>query len=91
MFLKEISELINSDVKTLMGGVRVIMWGNNAISVHNFLKLINYSDISVEFSVRNNRLVVEGTNLKIAVLGQKEIVLRGKINKIYYKKEDSHG
>lgn len=87
MLIKEISGLINSDVKTLMGQVKVVMLGNNVVCIQNFIKLLNYSNNEAIFRVKNNELIVGGVNLKIVELGTKEVVLQGKVNKIYYKKE----
>lgn len=87
MLIKEISELINSDIKTLMGQVKIVMLGSNVVCIQNFIKLLNYSNTEARFRVKNNELIVSGINLKIAELGSKEIILQGKINKLYYKKE----
>lgn len=87
MLVKEISGLVNSDIKTLMGQVKVVMLGSSVVCIQNFLKLLNYSNTEAVFRVKNNELIVSGVGLKIAELGVKEVILQGKINKIHYKKE----
>ena len=87
MLIKEISELVNSDVKVLLGQVKVTMLGAQVVCIQNFIKLVSYSPNEVVFKVKNNEFVVAGVELDIAELGTKEVVIKGKINRMYYVKE----
>ncbi len=87
MVFKEIANLVNNDVKTLLGQVKVTMLSSCVVCVQNFVKLLTFSNQEVCFKIKNNQLLVEGENLVIKELGVKEVVISGNINKIYFSKE----
>lgn len=87
MILKEISNLINVDVKVLLGQHKITIIGTEFISVQNYLKLLQYSKEKVVLRVKNNELNIEGVNLNILELGNKELAIAGAVNKIYLAKE----
>ncbi len=60
---------------------------NSVVNVTGYKKIINYSTEMVTLSVKKNELIIEGENLKIKELDKGNIVLVGKIYKIYLSKE----
>lgn len=60
---------------------------NNIINITGYKKIINYSTELVTLSIKKNELVIDGKDLKIKELDKGNLVLVGKINKIYLSKE----
>lgn len=60
---------------------------NNVINIAGYKKIINYSTELVTLSIKKNELVIDGKDLKIKELDKGNLVLVGKINKIYLSKE----
>ena len=63
-----------------------IVWNNNLIWITNYIKIEKYEKNKIVFKVKNNRLIIEGADIFIKMLGKKEIVLSGKFNAVYMEK-----
>lgn len=60
---------------------------NSVVNVTGYKKLISYSTDIVSLGVKNNELCIEGHDLKIKELDKSNIVITGKVNKVYLLKE----
>lgn len=67
---------------------RYYVISNNVVNVSGYKKLLSYSLDSVMLGVKKNVLCIEGSNLKIKELDKSNIVVTGKINKIYLVNEN---
>lgn len=83
MILEELTKHIDADFSTLLGEFKLTLIGLRAITVQNFIKILSYTANKVVFKIKNDEVVVEGENFKIAEMGAKDVILTGKIYKIY--------
>lgn len=83
MILEELTKHIDADFSTLLGEFKLTLIGLRAITVQNFIKILSYTANKVVFKIKNDEVIVEGENFKIAEMGVKDVILTGKINKIY--------
>ena len=61
--------------------------GGNVVNVTGYKKILQYSKDSVTLSVKDNQLCIEGKNITIKELDNGNMILNGKINKVYLVKE----
>lgn len=87
MILKELLNHVDCDLSTLLGEFKIELIGTRAISAQNFIKILNYSNEKIVLKIKNNEVNIEGKDFRIAEMGAKDIVVVGKINKIYMLKE----
>lgn len=83
MILEELTKHIDADFSTLLGEFKLTLIGLRAITVQNFIKILSYTVNKVVFKIKNDEIVVEGENFKIAEMGVKDVILTGEIYKIY--------
>lgn len=62
--------------------------GGNLVNVTGYKKILQYSSKSVTLSVKDNQLCIEGKNITIKELDKGNIILSGKINRVYLVKEN---
>lgn len=86
-FISELSEKTGLPFNEIKGDFRLIYVGGKFVQVINYLKILTYNSNLLLLKIMDNQLVVEGTNLIIEELNKREILLKGKINKIYLNKE----
>ena len=83
MILEELTKHIDADFSTLLGEFKLTLIGLRAITVQNFIKILSYTANKVVFKIKNDEVIVEGENFKIVEMGVKDVILTGKIYKIY--------
>ncbi len=83
MILEELTKHIDADFSTLLGEFKLTLIGLRAITAQNFIKILSYTANKVVFKIKNDEVIVEGENFKIAEMGVKDVILTGKIYKIY--------
>ena len=66
---------------------RYVVIANKVVNVVGYKKLITYSTESVVLGIKGNQLIIEGRDLRIRELYKLNIVVVGKINKVYLSKE----
>ncbi len=58
---------------------------DNYVYVFNYLDLINFSETAIQLQMENFKVAVEGENLSIVKMMEKEILIEGTIKKVVKK------
>lgn len=87
MFLDELSKAVGLPINEAYSDYKIVNVAGKAIYVQNYLKLLSYSTEQITLKLKTNNLVIEGTDLKIVELSNKNILIKGLINKNYLLKE----
>ncbi len=58
---------------------------DNYVYVFNYLDLINFSETAIHLQMENFKVTVEGENLSIVKMMEKEILIEGTIKKVVKK------
>lgn len=87
MFLDELSKITGLPISETFHDYKIINIGGKVIYVQNYIKLLTYNQEQIVLKIKNNELVIDGKDLKIAELGEKNILVKGHINKSYLSKE----
>lgn len=88
MFLDELSKITGLPISETFKDYKIINVGGKVIYIQNYLKLLTYNQEEIVLKIKNNELIIEGKDLKIAELGEKNILIKGQINKSYLAKEE---
>lgn len=59
---------------------------DNYVYVFNYLDLINFSETAIQLQMENFKVAVEGENLSIVKMMEKEILIEGTIKKVVKKR-----
>ncbi len=84
--IEELSKYLSVPFNEVLDFKYVVI-NNNIVNISGYKKILTYSTEKVALSVKKNELIIEGNDLKIKELDKGNIVLVGKINKIYLNKE----
>ncbi len=85
-FVKELTEITGLPFNEISKGFKVCLLDGNIVYVSNFIKILAYSSGKVVLKVKNNVLNVEGSEICISQLSNKEIILNGNFTGIYLDK-----
>lgn len=83
--LKELCEIADVKYEEINNDVKIHMY-KNMVVVNDYKKLLNYNDENVLISVKNNRITIEGVDLKIKQLSKNELIICGQIGKVCFEK-----
>ena len=83
MFIEELSKLTGLPLEETFNEYKITNIAGRVVCVENYIKLVTYMPDKIEFKTKNNHLIIEGANLKIAQLNPKEAIITGKIYKSY--------
>ncbi len=86
MIIKEMFKHLNIDFLSLLSEIKLTLLGDRAISVQNFKKIHSYNDKAIVLLIKSSMLIIEGEGFKIAEMGKKDLMVTGKILKIYFDK-----
>lgn len=85
VFLKEICDIAGVSYDMVSNKIK-IYWTNNLIVVNNFKKMLKYDNSCVLISSGDNRLNIEGQDIKVVQFSKDELILNGKFEKVYFDK-----
>ena len=83
---KELSKYLGINNNEILN-FRYYVLSNSAIFVVGYKKILSYSLEQIVLSIKNNEFNIVGADLNIKELDKTNIVITGKINKIYLSKE----
>lgn len=83
--LKELCELVDVRYEEINSEPK-IYWYKNILVLNEYKKILTYTKENVVVSTKNNRLNIEGSDLKIKQLSKEELIICGKIGKVYFEK-----
>lgn len=63
-----------------------IYWYKNMLVLNEFRKILSYNKENIVVSTKNNRLNIEGEDMMIKQLCKEELIISGKIGKVYFEK-----
>lgn len=86
-FFSNITKLTGLPFNEVTTDFKVVYLGGGGVFVSNYVKILVYNDELLALKVKSNVLNIEGKNLIIKQLSRGEIIVEGKINKIYLSKE----
>lgn len=83
--LKELCEIVDVKYEEINSETK-IYWYKNILVLNEYRKVLTYTRENILVSVKNNRLNIEGEDLKINMLSKEELIVSGKIGKVYFEK-----
>ncbi len=83
--LKELCDIVDVKYEEINSETK-IYWYKNVLVLNEYRKVLTYTRENVLVSTENNRLNIEGENLKINKLSKEELIVSGKIGKVYFEK-----
>lgn len=86
MFIEELSKITGLPLDETLTNYTLTNVGGRVVSVSNYKKLVSYHPNKVVLKIKNNELIIEGNNLKIAELSGKNVIIKGEIIKSYLLK-----
>jgi sporulation protein YqfC len=87
MFLDELYKITGLPFPETFNDYKLVNVAGKTIYVQNYLKLISYNKEKIVLKVKNNELNIDGKNLTISELSNKNILVKGYIFKSYLTKE----
>lgn len=84
-FVKEICSIAGVPYEEISNNIK-IYWLKNTLVINNFKKVLSYTGDMVVVSSSNNRLNIEGKDIKISQFSKDELILNGKFEKVYFDK-----
>ena len=81
-FVNEICEMAGLSYGEVSNSIKVYWWKNTVI-INNFKKMLTYQSDKVVLASKDNKLSVEGENIKILQFSKDEIILSGKFEKVF--------
>lgn len=57
---------------------------NKKLDIVNYTKILDFSDIKITIGYKNNKYIIEGTNLVITRMVDEELLITGNINNISF-------
>ena len=64
---------------------KIIVTGNEEISVENYKGLISFGDTIVKINSEIGKIIIEGRNFEILFIGDTTITMSGKFKKVSYE------
>ena len=86
-FIKEFSDLSGLPFSEVQNEHKVMLLGNRILWITNYVKILSYSNAKISLKIKGNVLHIEGLELYIKLLEKRELVIAGKINRVYLEKE----
>ncbi len=86
-FFSNITKLTGLPFNEITSDFKVVYLGGGSVFISNYVKIIIYNTELIALKVKANVLNIEGKDLMIKQLSRGEIIVDGKINKIYLSKE----
>lgn len=86
-FLDELSNVTGLPFDEAYKDYKIVNLGGKAIYIQNYLKLLSYHKHEICLKIKNNEIIISGTNLIIKELGDKNLIITGNINSTYLRKE----
>lgn len=83
--LKELCDIVDVKYEEINSETK-IYWYKNVLVLNEYRKVLTYTRENILVSTKNNRLNIEGENLKINKLSKEELIVSGKIGKVYFEK-----
>ncbi len=83
-YLKEIVDTAGLPISEIGGVATFTVVGGLAMVVNNYVKILTYTKEKVVLKLKNDELVVEGTDICIKQLDKSDICLSGNIVRVYY-------
>ena len=84
-FVEEVCNIVGLPFEDVSKNVK-IYWLRNTLVIQNFKKVLSYSSEGVSMSTKDNRLNIEGNDIKISQFSKDELILKGKFEKVYFDK-----
>ena len=86
VFFEELNKYLTEPFNEVLD-YKYYVVSNKIIGVFGYKKIVNYSTNSINLSVKNNVLCIDGVDLKIRELDKSGIVIVGRINKVFLLNE----
>lgn len=61
-----------------------MIYKNKKLDIVNYTKILDFSDIKITIGYKNNKYIIEGTNLVITRMVDEELLITGNINNISF-------
>lgn len=82
-FIDEISKIADLPLNEVTNSYKLVFVGGNVLYISNYKKILTITPDFIAIKVKSNVLNIEGINFSIKQLSRGELILMGKINKIY--------
>ena len=86
-FLDELYDVSQSNKNEFNDDFKLTMLGSQILYVSNYIKILSYNSEILILKVKDNELNVAGVGLAIKQLSGKEVIIKGRINRIHLTKE----
>ncbi|MBQ4558109.1 MAG: YabP/YqfC family sporulation protein [Clostridia bacterium] len=86
-YLDELVDVAKLPLAELKSATTISLVNSQILLVNNYIKILTYSDTYVALKIKNNELIIEGSNIQIKELNKHDILLQGYFNKLYFAKE----
>ena len=77
--INEICQICKLPFNEISTDYKLIQLSNKLVFVYNYIKMIGYSDEKISLKVKKEILEIIGTNLVIAQINKREIIIKGNI------------
>lgn len=83
-YLNMLSSTLNLPSDILTGAPIITLIGKNEISVENYKRIIEYTNINIKILTNVGSVLIEGKDLKILYFAGDEMKITGRFSKIQY-------
>ncbi len=86
-FVDEIVKITDLPIHEVTNSFKLVFVGERVLSLSNYVKILTITDDYIAVKIKGNILNIEGAQIEIKQLSRGELIVFGKINKIFFSKE----